>query len=88
MNLIITGGAKGAIAGDTVTLTSSLNLAKRLYKMTDYFSITLHGKAKALNVIKTLKSMRNKVTFSNLWEAITKLARGIPVLPRRKNCDY
>ena len=39
-----------------------LNLAKKLYKMTDNLSRTLHGKAKALNVIKTLKSMRNKVS--------------------------
>ena len=58
--------------------------------MTDNLSRTLHGKAKALNVSKTLKSMRNKVAFSNLWETITKLARDIPdldepVLPRRKN---
>ena len=58
--------------------------------MTDNLSRTLNGKAKALNVIKSLKSMRNKVTFSNLWETITQLTRGIPdldepVLPRRKN---
>ena len=61
--------------------------------MTDYLSRTLHGKAGALNLIKTLKSMRNKVTFSNLREPITKLARGIPdldepVMPRRKNRHY
>ena len=53
--------------------------------MTDNLSRKLHGKAKALNVSKTLKSMRNKVAFSNLF-----LARGIPdldelILPRRKN---
>ena len=58
--------------------------------MTDNLSRTLHDTAKALNVSKTLKSMRNKVACSNLWETITKLARGIPdldepVLPRRKN---
>ena len=48
--------------------------------MTDNLSRTLHDKAKAFNVSKNLKSMRNKVTFSNLWETITKLARGIPDL--------
>ena len=58
--------------------------------MTDNLSRTLHGKVKTLNFSNTLKSMRNKVTFSNLWENITKLVRFIPdldepVLPRRKN---
>ena len=48
--------------------------------MTDNLSRTLQGKAKALNVLKTLQGMKNKVTFSHLWETITKLARGIPDL--------
>ena len=77
------GGARGAIAPcncrrhENFDFFFGLNLAKRLYKMTDNLSITLHDKAKALNVSKTLKGMRNKLPFSNLWETITKLARGI-----------